>query len=100
MHAGADPTRGLQCLASRYDRTTLTVCNPVQGAHAALNMQNTVTACADQVCLLQYQQRDNCWGPSNMDQVDEMLQIAEQFQDVNLLALTANTKAALMKQKG
>ena len=90
----------LQCLALQYDRTTLTVCTPVQGAHAALNMQNTVTACADQVCMLQYQQRDNFWGPSNMDQCNEALQIAEQFQDVHLLALGANTKAALMKQKG
>ena len=92
------PTPGLYlCTAIRhaYDYVyvcTWRSCKPLT--------QNTVTACADQVGMLQYKQRDSVWGQSSMDQCNEILQIAEQFQDVHLLALAANTKAALMKRKG
>ena len=47
--------------------------------------------------MLQHFLHESLWGPSRLDQCNQILQTPEQFEDIYLMALATYVKGWLMK---
>ena len=68
--------------------------------HVIRELSHADTACADQVSLLQWDSADSDFGPSALQQCDDILKTADHFEDIHLQALANSIRASIMEQKG